>query len=74
MATYKFRAWDGNRMLYRTLFDRNWYDSDDIPIAVAMPHDINKMYIMQSTEVKDKNGKYSYKNDIVLYKDDSGTS
>lgn len=66
MRDLKFRAWDGKRMLNRTLFDRNWYASEDEMVRVAMPNDIRTMKsIMQYISVKDRDKQDIYEDDIL---------
>jgi len=52
MREIKFRAWDGERMLYFKLFERPWPFSSEWPV-------------MQFTGMSDKNGKEIYEGDIL---------
>ena len=61
----KFRAWDGETMLNRTLFDRNWYNDDNKCCKGAMPNDARTLEVMQFTGLTDMNGKDIYKGDLI---------
>ena len=71
MRQIKFRAWDGEQMLNRTLFDRNWYTWDNKLVKGAMPDDINYLKTMQYTGLKDKNGKEVYEGDVFKKGEDT---
>lgn len=67
MREIKFRAWCQNRkiMMYRTLFDRNWYSSDGRVVCGAMPSDKHELDVMQFTGLKDRNGLDVFDGDII---------
>ena len=75
MSEIKFRAWDvrEKRMLYRGLFDRNWYatpkntDTGCNLVRGIHPNDKNELIIMQYIGLEDKNGVWIYQSDVALH-------
>jgi uncharacterized phage protein (TIGR01671 family) len=67
MRTIKFRAWDGTKMIYRGLHDRNWYTDDKGGKLVkgTHPDDNHFLKVMENTGLKDKNDKEIYDGDIL---------
>lgn len=72
MREIKFRACykSDKKMMYRSVYDRNWYTDPKGGKAVITihPNDQNTMHLMQFTGLKDKNGKEIYEGDILKAK------
>ena len=70
---FKLKAWDKSekRMLYRGLFDRNWYatESNDEHgsncVRGIHPDDAYNLIVLQSTDRKDKNENLIYEGHIL---------
>jgi len=74
MKNIKVRLWDGSRMIYRELTDRNWYTDDTQKgklITEARPKDAHRP-IMLFTGIKDYDGKNIYAEDIIEHEEAPG--
>lgn len=69
MRNIKFRAWNGEQMVYRGLHDRNWY-SEDLGgklVQIAHPDDNRLMFTMEFSGKYDINGTSIYEGDIITF-------
>lgn len=67
MIETKFRAWDGEKMIFRGLHDRNWYTDEKSGKAVkgTHPSDTHFLTVMQFIGVKGYNDECIYDGDKV---------
>lgn len=69
MRRINFRAWDGERMIYRGLHDRNWYTEylGGKLVKDTHPDDNHFLKVMQFTNRYDAElgGKEVFENDII---------
>lgn len=62
----KFRAWNGECMMYRGLHDRNWYTEEKGGKVIQGVHpDDVRMPIMEFTGVEDSQGVNIYEGDYL---------
>lgn len=63
----KLRAWDGEKMIYRGLHDRNWYtyEKGGKLVQGTHPDDARQLKTMELTPFKDSEGKEIYEGDLI---------